>query len=277
MKEDLKKKIIETVNKVKSTKPVAGSITNNVTIDFVANAQLAVGGAACMVYLKDEGVNISTLGNSTYINMGTMIEDYKESMPATAKSLHENKKNWVLDPVGVGSGEIRTFVLEVFKEYKPQIIRGNASEIIALAKLWNLNTGSAEVKSYGGVENFDSISSAKDSAISLAKWTGGAVQVSGEVDMITDGKTIVHSYGGSPLMEKVTGFGCSLGGVCSVYACVADPFIAALTASQVYNLAGLNAAKSAKGPGSFKVNFLDELYNLTAEEIANNKFEIIEE
>ena len=56
--EEIKSQVIEAVKKVKSSNPMAGSITNSVTINFVANAQLAVGGSAAMVYLPDEGEHI---------------------------------------------------------------------------------------------------------------------------------------------------------------------------------------------------------------------------
>ena len=78
------------------------------------------------------------------------------------------------------------------------------------------------------------------------------------------------------MMEKITGCGCSLGGVAAVYACAADPFTAALTATNVYNLAGRRAEEQSAGPGSFQVNFLDALYLATPEEIADNPFELEE-
>ena len=71
-------------------------------------------------------------------------------------------------------------------------------------------------------------------------------------------------------MEKVTGCGCSLGGVAAVYAAVTDPFTAALTATSIYNLAGSRAEKKAAGPGSFQMHFLDELYLASPEEVAEN-------
>lgn len=77
-------------------------------------------------------------------------------------------------------------------------------------------------------------------------------------------------------MEKITGSGCSLGGVVAVYAAVASPFIASLTATAVYNLAGRRAEGKVDGPGSFQTAFLDELYKATAADIANNPFEIEE-
>lgn len=254
---------------------MAGSITNTVTINLVANAQLAVGGAAAMVYLPDEGEFLAKAGGATYINVGTIFPIYEETLPHTAKTLHDLGKPWVLDPVAIGIGELRTKLLKQFKEYKPSVIRGNASEIIALAGLWELD-GGTDKSNVRGVDSTDSVLSSKNAAVALAKWTGGAVAVSGETDLITDGSIMVLSYGGSHFMEKITGAGCSLGGVAAVYLTAATPFIAALTASAVYNLAGSRAESKVDGPGSFQVRFLDELYKASPNEIAENPFKIEE-
>ena len=272
---DIQKQMKQAVETVKQTNPMAGSITNSVTINFVANAQLAIGGSAAMVYLPDEGEFLAQVGGATYINVGTLLPIYEETLPHVAKVLYENKKPWVLDPVAVGIGSLRTKLLKQFKAYKPTIIRGNASEIIALAGLWELD-GGTEKSNVRGVDSTDSVNAARAAAVELAKWTGGAVAVSGETDLITDGSQVVISYGGSHFMEKITGAGCSLGGVVAVYATATTPFIAALTASAVYNLAGKRAEENVVGPGSFQVQFLDELYKATAEDIANNPFDIKE-
>lgn len=274
-KRDIQNEIIQAVETVKQTNPMAGSITNSVTINFVANAQLAVGGSAAMVYLPDEGEFLAKAGGATYINVGTLLPIYEETLPHVAKVLHDINKPWVLDPVAVGIGSLRTRLLQQFKEYKPDVIRGNASEIIALAGLWGLD-GGTDVSNVRGVDSTDSVNAAKNAAVALAEWTGGAVAVSGEIDLITDGSIIAVSHGGSHFMEKITGAGCSLGGVVAVYATAASPFIAALTATSVYNLAGKRAENKADGPGSFQTQFLDELYKATAVDIANNPFEIEE-
>ncbi len=272
-KDEIKKQIIEAVNKVKAANPMAGSITNSVTINFVANAQLAVGGSAAMVYLPDEGEFIANAGGATYINVGTLTPIYEETLPRTAKALFEAKKPWVLDPVAIGIGGLRTKLLLGFKEYKPSVIRGNASEVIALAGLWGLE-GGTDQSAVRGVDSTDTVNAAREAAVALAKYTGGAVAVSGKTDLVTDGETVVYSYGGSHFMEKITGSGCSLGGVAAVYATAASPFIAALTATAVYNLAGKRAELRACAPGSFQTAFLDELYIATAEEIADNPFDM---
>ncbi|NLI89314.1 MAG: hydroxyethylthiazole kinase [Epulopiscium sp.] len=274
-KKEIKKNIVKAVNKVREINPMAGSITNTVTINFVANAQLAVGGSAAMVYLPDEGEDLARLGDAMYINVGTMFPVYEETLEHVARILFEIGKPWVLDPVAIGIGDLRTKVLKEFKNYKPNIIRGNASEIIALAGLWELDGGRRNSK-VRGVDSTNLVGEAKNAAIELAKYTGGAVAVSGAIDLVTDGKLLVYSKGGSHFMEKITGAGCSLGGVMGIYLTVTDPFTAAIVGTQIYNLAGRLAEMRSQGTGSFHVHFLDELYKASGQDIANNYFEIKE-
>ena len=268
--------IVEAASKVRANNPMAGSITNSVTIDFVANAQLAVGGSAAMVYLPDEGECLVAAGGAVYINMGTLLPVYEETLPRTAAAARAAGKPWVLDPVGIGIGSLRTKLLRGFKPYKPAIVRGNASEIIALAGLWDLEGDASELSRARGVDTTDTVAAARDAAVALARYTGGAVAVSGESDLVTDGSTVAYSTGGSALMGKVTGFGCSLGGVAAVYATQADLFTAALAAVAHYNVAGTRAAAAADAPASFKVAFIDELYRATPDDIANNPLRIEE-
>ena len=182
----------------------------------------------------------------------------------------------MLDPVGIGIGSLRTQLIEAVRENPPAILRGNASEIIAVAELWGLAGSETDDAGDGprGVDSTDSVDAAERAAVACARFTGGAVAVSGTTDLVTDGAQVARLSGGSPLMTCITGSGCSLGGVCAVYACVADPFVAALAATAAYNLAGLRAAETCNGSGSFQVAFLDALYNLTAEEVAEAPLEL---
>lgn len=274
-KAELQRQIASAARQVRDTNPMAGSITNTVTVNFVANAQIAVGGSAAMVYLPDEGEFLANAGGATYLNVGTLLPIYEETLPRTARALHEAGKPWVLDPVGIGIGSLRTKLLEQMKEFKPTVIRGNASEIIALASLWGIEAGvSAQVR---GVDSTQAVDEARDAAVALARFTGGAVAVSGEIDLVTDGVQVAYSHGGSHFMAQITGSGCSLGGVCAVFAaCAETPFAAALAGVQAYNLAGARAQERVDAPGSFQVAFLDELYKATPEDIAANPFDLQE-
>ena len=128
-----------------------------------------------------------------------------------------------------------------------------------------------------GVESVDEVDSAIPAARRIARHLAthspngqGAVAVSGAVDFVTDGTNDYRLPGGSALMTKITGAGCSLGGVVGTYLAVADPLTAAMAASLHFNRAGEIAEAAAHGPGSFQTEFLDALWNVTAEQIAES-------
>lgn len=269
---DFRANIRIAVEKVRAENPLAPSITNTVTQDFVANAQLAVGGSAAMFYLPDEGETMAENSRALYINLGTLLPIYAETIPRTLRALKKNKKPFVLDPVGIGFGNLRTELLTQMKFFKPTIIRGNPSEIIALAKLWELvEVEGGEVR---GVDSTEDVDSARISAVALAKFTGGAVAVSGAHDLITNGEVTIYSLGGSKLLTKITGGGCALGGVMAIYLTVASPIIAAFTGATIFNCAGTRAEKNSDAPASFKVNFLDELFKISAADVSSCEFAV---
>ena len=258
---------------VRATTPLAQSFTNFVTMNLVANAQLASGGAAAMSLLPDDVIDTAAIAGANYINVGTLLPFYREAIPDIARRFHELGKRWVLDPVAAGIGSTRTAILTSMKAAPPTIVRANASETIALAAMWGLVAGCAKPV---GVESADEVDAARTAAVALARFladhaTDGqaAVAVSGDVDLVTDGATVYRLPGGSPMMTKITGAGCSLGGITAVYLAVADPLTAALAASLLYNRAGEAAAAVANGPGSFQVALLDALWNTGPERIAD--------
>ena len=162
-KETLEAQVARAAQEVRETCPVAPSITNTVTINFVANAQIAVGGSAAMVYLPDEGEAMAEMGGAVYINVGTLLPVYADTLPATAKRLHELNKPWVVDPVAVGMGKLRTQLLADFKPYKPTIVRGNASEVITLADVWGLERADAGA-AVRGVDSTQEVDAARAAA-----------------------------------------------------------------------------------------------------------------
>ncbi|MBW3087734.1 hydroxyethylthiazole kinase [Bifidobacterium sp. 82T24] len=265
----LRQSVAEAVAAVRRTTPLAQSLTNFVTINLVANAQLAVGGTAAMHYSGEEAAALDRgASGATYINMGTLLEPFRTEYPAAARDAAEHGLPWVLDPVGAGAGELRGAILRAFAATPPTIIRCNASEAIALAGIWGLD--GADSRSRAGVEASDEVDAAIPAARALARFTGGVVSVSGAVDLVTDGTDGYRLPGGSTWMTKITGAGCSLGGVTATYACVAEPLTAAIAAALHYNRAADSAEREANGPGSFQTAFLDALWNTTADEIAQS-------
>lgn len=276
----LRARIAEAVHAVRDTTPLAQSFTNFVTINLVANAQLAAGGTAAMSYLPDDVLDIAAICGATYINVGTLLPFYKDALADIARGLHDQGKPWVLDPVAAGLGATRTAILESFRDVPPTVVRGNASEIIVLDRMWGLADADAaadDATRPAGVESVDEVDSAIPAARRLARHLAahspngqGAVAVSGAIDFVTDGTNDYRLPGGSALMTKITGAGCSLGGVVGTYLAVADPLTAAMAASLHFNRAGEIAEAAAHGPGSFQTEFLDALWNVTAEQIAES-------
>lgn len=273
--------IKQAVTDVRERTPLAQSFTNFVTINLVANAQLAAGGTAAMSYLPDDVIATAEIAGSNYINVGTLLPFFKDALPEIAYKLHKNGKTWVLDPVAAGIGETRTAILESFRTYPPTIVRGNASEIIALDEIWGLADAAASstpTTRPAGVETVDEVDTAVDAAKRVARHMAkrspvgkGAVAVSGTVDLVTDGERAFRLPGGSAMMTKIIGAGCSLGGVTATYLAVSEPLVAAISASLLYNRASEIAETKSDGPGSFQVALLDALWNVTADQVATSK------
>jgi hydroxyethylthiazole kinase len=265
----MEKEVVEIVKAVKEVKkqcPLAGSWTNFVTINLVANVQLAAGGRAAMCFLPDEAAPLASVSKAIYINAGTLQPVSAEALPKAAKAAAESGKPWVLDPVAAGLGATRNRVISSLKEYKPDIIRGNASEIIALANLWDLQKlrrGNVE-----GVDSTDEVSDAANSAAVLARYTVGAVAVSGEVDLIVANNKAYNITGGSAMLKSITGAGCSLGGLMAVFAAVTDKITAALASSVAYKWASEKAAKENPGTASFQTAFVDNISLIDADSIS---------
>ncbi|PLS28998.1 hydroxyethylthiazole kinase [Bifidobacterium parmae] len=270
----LRARIRQAAEAVRERTPMAQSFTNFVTINLVANAQLAAGGAAAMSFLPDDVVDTASMSGADYINVGTLLPFYKDALPKIARAFRKTGHQWVLDPVAAGIGSTRTEILRAFRAAPPTIVRGNASEIIALATMWGLISPDDATRP-AGVESVDEVEAAVEPAKALARFLAAsapegeaAVAVSGEADLVTDGATVYRLPGGSPMMAKITGAGCSLGGVTAVYLAVTDPLTAALAATALYDRAGEAADKVSNGPGSFQVAFLDALWNTTPDQIA---------
>ena len=279
----IRARIAQAVRDVREQTPLAQSFTNLVTMNLVANAQLASGGTAAMSFLPDDVLDTAHIAKASYINVGTLLPFYKDALPQIARGFAKAGHPWVLDPVAAGIGATRTEILQSFRFAPPTVVRGNASEILALTDMWGIRpdfsaaetAAAREHTRPAGVEAVDDVDSAASAAVALAKSLSrtasngkAAVAVSGPVDLVTDGERTFRLPGGSALMTKITGAGCSLGGVMATYLAVADPLTAALAASALFNRAGQIAAGQSHGPGSFQVALLDALWNLTADEVA---------
>lgn len=235
--------------------PLVHCVTNLVATTFSANALLAVGASPAMVEDAEEAAELAAVAGALVVNTGTMSRFRAEGMHAAASAARDAGTPWLLDPVGVGPLSLRTRVASELLGLGPTVVRGNASEILALA---GREGGGRGVDATVGVED------AADAADELARTHGTVVAVSGVVDRLTDGTRVHRVGGGHPLMGRVTAMGCALGAVTAAFLAAAratgdDPLTAAAAAHAVVGASGAAAGAAARGPGSFVPAWLDEL------------------
>lgn len=122
------------LSKVRSQSPLIQCITNFVSMDLVANTLLSAGASPAMVHSIVEIPDFTPHAKALYINVGTLSPDWLPAMRAAAELACKSGKPWVLDPVAAGASGFRLRACLELVELKPTVIRGNASEIIALSK-----------------------------------------------------------------------------------------------------------------------------------------------
>lgn len=258
-----KKQLIHDLQVVRKKTPLVHNITNYVVMNNTANALLAIGASPVMAHAVEEVEDMVAIASSLVINIGTLSEKWVDAMLLAGEAAQAKRIPIVFDPVGVGATSYRNKVAaSVVKKCKPSIIRGNASEIMTLAKENSITKG---------VDSTVSSDSALDAAKRLASETNTVVIVSGKEDFITNGQ-IVHSVkNGSSLMAKVTGMGCTATAITGAFAAInSDLMEASVSAMTVMGVAGELAAKKASGPGTMQLYFLDALYSLTGEIVSKH-------
>ncbi|SDY22498.1 hydroxyethylthiazole kinase [Modestobacter sp. DSM 44400] len=240
--------------------PLVHCLTNTVVQAFTANALLAVGAAPAMVDAPEEAAEFASVASAVLVNVGTVHARTAEAMRLAARAANAAGTPWVLDPVAVGGLSFRTDLAAELVALRPTVVRGNASEVLAL------------VGAGAGGRGVDSTAAADDAlaaAEELARRTGGVVAVSGEVDAVTDGSTTVRVGGGSVLLTRTTGAGCALGALVAAYvAATGDPLTGTVAAHAHVALAAEIAADLADGPGTFAAQWLDALDALDGDALA---------
>lgn len=243
------------VARIRAERPLVHNITNLVAMDLSANALLAIGAAPAMVHAVEEAAEFTKIASALVVNIGTLAPAWVEAMAASAAAAREAGRPWVLDPVGCGATTYRTRVSRELAAIGPTLIRGNASEILALH---GVRPGRTR-----GVDSTDSAEAARHAAHELALEHRCVVGITGEVDYVTDGTRLLAVSGSHELLTRVTATGCALSAICGAFLAVdPEPLAATAHAFAAFATAGERAAAGCPGPGSLRWRLLDELHRL---------------
>ncbi|MHB8124921.1 MAG: hydroxyethylthiazole kinase [Desulfitobacteriaceae bacterium] len=262
---EIRKIISENLIAVKEKSPLIHHITNYVTVNDCANIVLAIGASPVMADDISEVEEMVGFASALVLNIGTLNSRTIESMLAAGIRAKSLGIPVILDPVGVGATKLRTVTAErIIRDVKPDVIRGNMSEIKVLAGL--------DV----AIKGVDSVADEQDgTAISrkLASEWGCIIAITGKTDIVSDGSRVCLLSNGHQILADVTGTGCMTTSLIGAY-CGANPdyFTATVTGIITMGLAGEMAQHSlsqGEGIGTFRARLFDNIYNLTPETLAN--------
>lgn len=261
----------ELLRALRDDPPLTHCITNAVVTGFTANALLAVGAAPAMVDIVGEAESFAGVASGMLINLGTPAPEQRAASIEAVAGARRAGTPWVLDPVAIGALPVRTALAHELVAERPTAVRGNPSEILALA---GMSAGGR------GVDTTDSPDDAAEAACSLAHRFGAVVAVSGPTDLLTDGDRVLRVANGDRLLTRITGGGCALGALMAAFlgtaraasaraasATAASALDAVAAATLVYTIAAERAAAHSGGPGSFAVALLDSLAAIETEDV----------
>jgi hydroxyethylthiazole kinase len=239
---------------IRERKPLVHQITNYVVMNETANATLAIGALPVMAHALQEVEEMARAASALVLNIGTLSDTWVESMVLAGLAANRAGVPVVLDPVGAGATKYRTETSRrLLGELRIAVVRGNSAEIATLAGK------QAQIR---GVEALGTGS--PELAREAARELGVVAAVTGPVDHVSDGETVHAVANGHELLGTVTGTGCMATAVTGCFLGVRadDPLAAATEALVAFGVAAEDAAKKAKGPGSFHVALYDSLYDL---------------
>ena len=243
--------VADGVERIRREGPLVHNVTNLVAMTLSANVLIAAGASPIMSAAPEETADLAGFCGALVVNIGTLTRDWIEGAQAAVGGARAAGKPWVLDPVGVGATAFRRETARALVAQAPRIVRGNASEIRALA---------GEGAGGKGVDSTEGADAAEDAARRLADATGAVVAVTGKVDLVTDGRRVLRIANGHELLTRTTASGCALTALIGAWVAVLpDPLEATAGALAAYGVAAELAAARAEGCGTFVPALLDAL------------------
>lgn len=252
----------EILEKTRKSGPLVHCMVNLVTANDCANLALACGASPIMAEDLDEVEQVTSACDGLVLNLGTPSPRKIQALLLAGKTAKKLGEPVIFDPVGAGCSDFRKKAAnEIIKQVRPDIIRGNASEIRTLLR------GSL---AHRGVDADAVTEEPLELAKSLAEKTGAVVVISGDVDVVTDGTISYRVRNGHPMMRSVTGTGCQMSVLIGAYAAANSdkPLLAALAGVCGFGLCGEIAHSRLTpldGNASYRTYIMDAVYHLSGD------------
>ena len=293
----MRQRILQLRKRIKEEKPLIHCITNPISIHDCANVVLAVGARPIMAEHPAEVADITASAGALMLNLGNITDARIESMKRSMRTAMENKIPVLLDLVGVACSDLRLdLARELLSIGHPAVLKGNMSELLAVSGLPSHAIGiDAGAQDALTAENMETVS---EVLRAFSRSNQAIVLATGKQDFVTDGERIVLVQNGSAALSGITGTGCMVGALTAAFLPGCEDNIAkemtdsieadvwsggemgfnersgnylaaAVLGTALMGIAGEEAEKISRGPGSFQVNLLDEIYGLSDRQLLN--------
>lgn len=264
----MKKKYETLIDQVRSKKPLVHHITNYVTANDCANITLAVGASPIMADALEEAADIARAASALVLNMGTLNRHTVLSMLAAGKAANKSGVPVIFDPVGAGASCLRNeTAARILKEVKIGVLRGNISEIRFLAGLASAVRGVD-----ASADDLDSSVDAAGVAKTLAARLNCVAAITGAIDVVSDGQTVISIRNGHLMLSNLTGTGCMCSSLIGSFCGAAPDAMLEATAGALLSMgiAGEIAWEQAgaDGNGSFRMALHNAVGKLDRQKIA---------
>ena len=287
----MRQRILQLRKLIKEEKPLIHCITNPISIHDCANVVLAVGARPIMAEHPAEVADITASAGALMLNLGNITDARIESMKRSMRTAMEKKIPVLLDLVGVACSDLRLdLARELLSIGHPAVLKGNMSELLAVSGLPSHAIGiDAGAQDALTEENIDGVSEVLKA---FSRNNQAIVLATGKQDFVTDGERVVLVQNGSVALSGITGTGCMVGALTAAFLPGCEDNIAkemtdnietgvwsggemglngrsgnylaaAVLGTALMGIAGEEAEKISRGPGSFQVNLLDEIYELS--------------
>lgn len=255
--------------------PLVHCMTGAVSVNFCANAVLALGARPICAEHPAESAEIAAQASALSLSLANITEARDSAMRLAAGAARAADIPMGFDAVGVGASALRRELAERYLAEKPWLIKGNASEIRALLLKSGRSGAGVDVGAEDCAERGegDKILALARDAAALARREDTVVLLSGAVDLLTDGECCLALQNGVPMLGKVCGSGCALNCLSASFLALREgkdkkreALLSALLAVTVWNVSAETA--ETRGPGSLAVELLDRLSRITGAELS---------
>lgn len=221
------------LERLRERRPRIHCLLNTVVQNLVADGLTALGAVPSMTSSPEEIVSFVGRADALLVNLGTLTAERAAVSETAAAAAGRAGIPWILDPVKCEDSPTRLALARRLVAARPVAVKVNASEAVALAPTPDI-----------------------------------LVVETGAIDRLRFGPQRTEVANGDPMLARVTGTGCLAGAVLAACAAVEpDPMLAGAASLAIMGVCAEIAAPRSRGPGSFAVELLDALGNLSPDDL----------